>query len=389
MIFKSTEDVTKHISVNLNFDLAEIEPSYLQAVDEYAVPAIGRAFYEELDALDYDAATADQQKAIDYLRRTLAPYTYFLYSFVGSVQVGNQGIQETSSQNNQPVRQWVSYDFRKSLIRSGDTALDTFLEWLESAINPISFIYSSVAEMLAGQGNQQKDKYYQITDQSGEEPVISYYQLNADPVTGTIQDYLVVTDLHKFQTWKSSEAYTKTIDLFFNKAGQMKEYCNVSGGRRTYLALRPYIKRVERNFIKPLIGQDLFNQLKAELQAGNLSESNTELLEDYIRPALAPLALMKAIPELSLELSDEGIKFKSFDNGINKRGMPSNEDKSVMYRSLDTDGNSELKNIERFLIENAETYEAFKTAQSWLDYQALQADPTKADPDPNRKIIIL
>lgn len=389
MIFTSPEEVTKHISVNLNFELSEIEPSYLQAVDEYIVPAISRAFYEELDGLEYASATPDQKKAIDMLRRVLAPYTYFLYSFVGSVQVGNQGIQETSSSNSSPVRQWVSYDFRKSLIRSGDTALDTFLEYLETALNTISAEYDSVTDMLADQGNQLNENYYQVTDASGEVPVITYYQLSANPVTGLIADYQVIDDLHKFPTWKNSEAYTRTVDLFFSRSGQMKEYINVSGGRRTFLALRPYIRRAERNFIKPLIGIDLYNQLKEELKGGNLSAGNALLIEDYIRPALAPLSLQKAIPELSLELSDEGIKFKSFDNGINKRGMPSNEDKGNLYRSLETDGNSELAGLEKFLIANADSYECFKTSQSYSHYLAIQEDKTLDDTDPDQKIIIL
>lgn len=328
MLFETTNDIVKHIPVNANFELSEIEPSYLQAVDEYIAPAISRAFYDELDALEYAAATEDQKKAIDMLRRSLAPYTYFLYSFIGSVQVGAQGVQESSSGGHQPARQWVSYDFRKALIRAGDTALDAALEYLES----------------------KKDV---------------------------------------FITWRDSDAYTLTTDLFFTRAVQMREYCNVSGGRRTYLALRPYIRRAERQYLKNILGADLFNQLKQELKTGNVTDANGTLISDYIRPALAPLALMKAIPELSLELSDEGIKFKSYDNGITKRNMPSNEDKGLLLRSLDTDGNAELKTLENFLIQNADDYDAFKTSQVWLDYQAILEDETKGLPDPNRKIIPL
>jgi hypothetical protein len=325
MIFKTKADITKHIAVNANFELSEITPSYNQAVNEYIVPALSRAFYDEIAALVYADATADQKKVIDMLQAALAPYTYFLYSFIGSVQIGSQGVQETSSSNNQPARQWAMYDFRKSLIRTGDTALDTLLEFLES----------------------KKDD---------------------------------------FPTWKDSPAYTLTVDLFFSQAGQMHHYCNMSGGRRTYLAMRPYISRAERQYIKSVIGEELFIQLKDQLKAGNVSDDYKKLIEDYIRPALAPLSLMKAIPELSLELSDEGIKFKSFDNGITKRNMPALEDKSVLMRALDTDGNAELKVLEGFLIKNADKYDAFKSSQSWLDFAAIAANPQLDFPNYDAKI---
>jgi hypothetical protein len=324
MIFKTKEAVTKHISVNSNFELSEIQPSYLQAVDEYIVPALSRAFYNELATAENP--TEDQNKALEYLGRALAHYTHFLYSFVNSVQVGSQGIQETSGSSSQPVRQWVGYDYRKSLIRSGDVALDVMLEWLEE---------------------------------------------NAE----------------KFPTWKNSEAYTKGIDLFFIRADQMKEFCNVSGGRRTYLALRPYIRRAERNYIKPLLGDTLFDQLKLEIKTGEVSSENKKLIEEYIRPALAPLSLLKAIPELSLEMTDEGIKFKSYDNGINKRGMASNEDKSLMFQSLDTDGNAELKTLEGFLIKNVADYPAFEESNSWKSFQPIAG--SFQDRYPDSKIIAI
>lgn len=284
----------------MSFDL--LKPAIFQAELKYIIPAIGLAFYNELDALA--APDADQAAAILNIQRALANYAVYLYGPKGMVQTGDAGILEHSSQNNVPTRQWVFDQLQESYHNAGETSLDFTLAWLE---------------------------------------------LNKD----------------KFLTWTGSDAYTVSNELFVSNASQLAAFTNVAESRRTYLAMRPFIRRAERQHIRELIGTELFDKLKES----GLTAAYTDLIEDYVRPAVAVFAAYNSIPELSLEISDEGIRFKSFNNGSRRKDKAGDTDLIQLYRSLEHNGEAELASLKAFLFKNADQYPEFKTSKIWEDAQ--------------------
>lgn len=301
MLFKSTEEVKKHISVNHNFELEDIAPSVRQAAQKYIIPAISKAFYHEL--LEAYKGTPDekQQKAIEHVQAAMANYTYFLYAPVGFVQIGNAGIQEANTESATAARQWVTYDLKKALLEAGDIGLDALLEFLEE---------------------------------------------NAD-------DY---------ETWKDSAAYTINRELFINNATVFSKFTNIQNSRRTFLALRPFIAKAERFFITPTISTELFQELKTALKENTITEEQQRVI-DLIQPALAQLALHKAIPEIIFQVSAEGIRVQSWNNGFLKKDTASDNQLSFLYNTLEVDGNADLKTLQDFLFENADDYPAFKESK--------------------------
>lgn len=309
MLFKTKEEFRAHVETGAELSLDALKSSIMEAVNTYIIPAIGEAFYLELmTAHQLGGATQAQQDAIHYLQAALAPYAVVLAAPKNMVSFGNAGLTEFSSGNETQTRQWVLFQYMKAQLRAGDTALDFALAFLEA-------------------------------------------------------------NKTNYPTWANSESFTITKELFFQNIFQLGEWVNVVKGRRTYLALKPFIRRAERQYIRKLIGDDLYRELKAEQKAGTLSEDNAELIAEYIRPALGPLSLAMALPEISLEMSEDGIRFKSFDNGITKREGATNEDKSMLFRSVDTNGEAELAGLKNYLLKNAESFPAFLTSKTYLDRQ--------------------
>ena len=312
MLLKTIEEITAHVEINQNMSFDLLKPSIFQAELKYIIPAIGLTFYNELDAAP--APTADQLQAVQNIQRALANYAVYLYGPKGMVQTGNAGLLEHSSQNNVPTRQWVFDQLQESYHNAGDTSLDFTLAWLE--INKT-----------------------------------------------------------KFPTWAESEAYTESKELFVSNASELAEFTNVAESRRTYLAMRPFIRRAERQQLRELIGEDLFKKLKGSV----LSPAEEELIADYIKPAVAVFAAYNSIPELPLEISDEGVRFKSYNTGIRRKEKAGDSEMLQLYRSLEHNGEAELASLKAFLFKNADTYPEFKSSRTWLDSQGGDSAPNTSD----------
>jgi hypothetical protein len=316
MLFKNFEDVKEFISVNLNFDFMDIKPSIRQAERVYILPAIGKEFYKVLnDAYNSDEPIDEKlQEALALIQEALAQYAYFVYIAIGSVEIGNAGILETSASGVTPARQWVVSDLKESLLKAGDVALDAALEFLE----------------------ENKDDY---------------------------------------PDWSDSDFFTLANDLFLNSANELSQFVNIQNSRRTFLALRPYIAKAERFFIKPTIGESLFNEIKDQLK-GELSEANEIILKRFIQPATAQFAICKAIPELLLKVSADGIRVKSVNNGITQKANGSDTQLSELYKSLYWDANSDLTSLKEYLTKHIEDYPLYMESKNYYD-------PTKERPSPN------
>lgn len=301
MLFKDTDEVKNHISVNHNFELEDITPSVKQAANKYIIPAIGRDFYNELVTANEGTPDEKQKKAIEHTQAALANYAYFLYVPVGFVQIGNAGIQEANTESASAARQWVTYDLKKALLEAGDIALDVLLEFLEK---------------------------------------------NAD----------------EYPAWKNSDAYTVNKELFINDADTFSKFTNIQNSRRTFLALRPFIAKAERFYITSAISKELFDELKEAMKNGSTDEKQKKVI-DLIQPALAQLALHKAIPEIIFQVGADGIRVQSWSNGFLKKDTASDNQLNFLYSTLEVDGNADLKTLQDFLFENADDYPAFKESK--------------------------
>lgn len=326
MFFNTEDELQEHLAVNNGFELKLMKPSFRQAASKYIIPVIGKEFFNELlAAYELGGATQAQEDAIDYLQHALANYGMLLYIPVAFVNMGNSGIQEKGNSEGLPTRQWVTYDLKKALIDAADTAMEDMLSFLEA-------------------------------------------NANAYPI------------------WKNSPAYTNQAGLLIQNISQLvANVGNLQQSRRIYLALRAYLLKAEQFYIKPLLGASLYASIKAKLQSRTvLSVVENELLSLCQSP-LAHLALAKALPELNLQITEEGITYKTSTNGIIKEDKPALEAISAHIRSLKEDGDALLDSLKNFLLENADDYPLFQETNTYKNWIA--DDEPLNDPDCNLYIV--
>lgn len=285
MLFRSTEEIKAALGTihqTIEFETLEsfVEAAELVHLQSYVGPEL---LAELNDALDEQAPTPVQLALLKHLRRALAYYVVLEAAPQNAVSFSDMGVSEQAADRATPARQWVYNNFVDSAASNADTLLDTALFWLESKASD-------------------------------------------------------------FPTWRESEAYTVSKELFLHSAYDLSKFVNITQSRRTYLALRTYMRQVEDLEILPLLGLARFDALKrALLEPATLTAADKELWQ-AIKPVVAHRALAAAVAELPLQVSSAGVRVLVDNDGIRERraatpqqieNLRSNaERRATQYRTL-------------------------------------------------------
>lgn len=241
------DDIDKFLAkvpVNGSFSWELIFPFIKQAELKYLVPVIGKELYLELGALD-GSATDEQSELLDLIYNAVANIALSLYLPLGNVQISDSGIQIVSTNDRKTAFEW-------QVNRAIDAAASLGMDGLELVLQ---YLGDNIAS---------------------------------------------------FGTYADSDAYTANNSLFINTAEQFNQAYNINRSRLTFVCLYAVLKQVEKEVIIPQIGKDVAADLKTKIKAKTLSDDEKELVE-WIQKAEAFLAVRDILPQLSVELSPQGL----------------------------------------------------------------------------------
>ena len=80
--------------------------------------------------------------------------------------------------------------------------------------------------------------------------------------------------------WQGSPAGTATAFSFFPSLRTFRLYSSFAGGYVNYMEAQPSIRRIILQHIEPRISRELSRQIIDQVQAGELSAANGEIIED-------------------------------------------------------------------------------------------------------------
>ncbi len=263
MLFQNVKQIKPFLGgVQANLSDGTFIPFVAGAEFKYLIPAIGIEFYQYLDPkvqtdVGIESLSADETLALIYLQRALAYYSLLDAMPFLNIQIGNVGIQEQSTANNVPARQWAYFQAENAAVQNGDTFLDAALLFMESRSA-------------------------------------------------------------SFPTWKDSPAYTVATELFINSASELSRHISILNSRRAFLQIRSHLERAEQMHILPVLGSTKMAAIKAEMKGGNVSGETKPVLL-LVQQALAHMALYESLPEIGISLSGNGIRILSDHDGIKGR----------------------------------------------------------------------
>ncbi|RSK44709.1 DUF6712 family protein [Hymenobacter perfusus] len=217
------------------------------------LPLLGAALLHWLDDAYAAGTTADDDTlAGRLLARVQAPLARLAVAgALDELQVSldSTGIHIVTTETHKTAFQWQITALRRTLSRKGYQDLNALLAWLEEsrATDPM------LTAWAAGPGQ-----------------------------------------LHRRQLLVSATEFSR--------------FENIQESWPVFQALRPLISTQELFILEPQLGYDFLSELREQVRTRTVSAENEELLEQFVRPGLASLTLARAIPELGLRLTGDGIE---------------------------------------------------------------------------------
>lgn len=306
-----------YADINTNTAWSEILPHVEDAIGQYITPYIGNELLMDIAEKIEDNTTLDETQIefLRLLRRATAYYaaTLFIPSKHTTTASGGE-IQNNSAHTSPASLSSLKFKLWQVTLQA-DKHMDALLAFLEKQV--------------------QADNTY-------------------------------------FDLWKESTAYTKGTSPFFRNTGEFQFYYNIFESRRAFLALINHISDVCEDTITPIICDDLFIQIKTQLQSNTLSGPNDTILH-LIRRAVAYLAVAKAAPFLSIIVESDGFKIVSNTEGMDKRESAMNQHQArvdTLVNHALNEGTKNLNKLKKYIADNAQLYPLYLNSPCYTAAQA-------------------
>lgn len=127
-------------------------------------------------------------------------------------------------------------------------------------------------------------------------------ELHLNSYYKAVDRLITFLDLKNPDEWKNSDQKKVSSSLFIRNAAMFDTQFPINGSGRMYMLLLPFIKEVERRYIKPALGEDYALLLSGD----GITDAKKALLE-YVYPPIAHLAMSLAIRRMPLGLIPSGI----------------------------------------------------------------------------------
>lgn len=283
-----------------SFELDNIQSFLDDAIIKEITPAIGSATYTQLLSEKQGGISEGSSKAqlLHLLQKACLSIALGNYAAFGSLQIQDSGITVLSRENARPASDAKVTQLRKQSLSEGFDALELAIEFLEAHIS-------------------------------------------------------------EFPVYAISEAHQNNRTLFINSSKEFSEASALPITAQVFNALRSEVARVERDFIEPLIGEPLTDDLHTKIRAKKIEGLDQKLIQ-RIQRTIAPLSLAGIIPYQLLKMDSLG----GFQLNDSEVLSSSNEQKlqMAMFR-LNSRGEAELASLTKWLNTNKDAFPSYATGK--------------------------
>lgn len=303
MIIVSNDQLTTHIGKGVIS--ASVESNRILAFVDFGVQKVIKAVGAELvTALETKRAAqtlaGKYQELFTYMERTVSWYAYSKYLPFSSGTDGDNGLQETSSENTQPTR--------IGILDRRQRACD------ENAAN------------------------------SFEAMMVYLFANSAD-----------------FAEWNGTPAFEAYNSLIVRNATELTAALpSVNGQYKMFVSLKGWIAE-EQEELEKVTGKTLLTAIMAKLKDDSLKNSEFYLKAwKYAARYVCKKAFHNALPELQVVQTGNGLRVLSEFDGINNQKAPTPEQYSLLEMSLRDKYDEAFGDLVTYLSENEAELPGFK-----------------------------
>ncbi len=168
-----------------------------------------------------------------------------------------------------------------------------------------------------------------------------------------------------FNTYTNSDTYKDRREYFFRSPEELAPFVPGSKAHIVYSMIQPFFREAERRYILPTLGKPFYDELKVSLKGTTaLTDAQKDVLT-YIRQALVKWTIRYAIPNLRLQITEQGIIEPAFDDGLNKNYKIQNSVVNNMWVSLVEGGQFFLQDLKNFIDTNVDDYPTYKASTAY------------------------
>ncbi|RZK37309.1 MAG: hypothetical protein EOO61_09165 [Hymenobacter sp.] len=306
-ILTDEQEFNTYLEVSAGMSYAVLSPSITIAERRFLRPLLGDALYLNLITA-YSGAGSSAEEITEEPMRQLAKLAQeavanlAMYLVVPrlSVQVGDTGIRRAESETQKSAYQYQQLDLQESYGNAGFDALEDMLGHL-------------------------------------------------------------MANLSAFPNFKSSTSFLEENEFLITGGTDFSRHYFIGRSRLTYLSIRYIMKRIEFGQILPILGQKLYRKLKDDQAAGTLTDIQKDLLNNFVKPAIALLTIAKAVVERKVDVTSQGVtvSIKGFSNNVAQKNTATASDTQAMASQLTADGNDFLKRLGEELTANSALYPGY------------------------------
>ena len=182
------------------------------------------------------------------------------------------------------------------------------------------------------------------------------YRTGYDKLEVLLWNFLV-PNAADYPLWTAWDGSAITSDLFLFSPKMFQEYhpLQTPGALETWLKLRPLMRRIELYYIKPVLCDDLFNELKTQVAADTVTAANAIILQ-FVRDAVAAYTVVDAAAKLNLQLTARGAKTRVSTDSRYARTTASDRDYEHLYTNENSDIARAMATLNQYLYANKADY---------------------------------
>lgn len=291
-ILENIEEVKQFISVDNNYSFDEIRPYLRKAIRKYIKPFLGNIVKFNIEEHEGEKAT-EKNEVRCLLQEAIVNFGFYLYMPIGAVHLTTDGIRVSESTDYKSASNAQMNDLKRDFLRSGHEALDELIKVLHN---------------------------------------------NAD----------------LFEDYETSHLQ-KNKDLIVQTTYDFNQFYYIHESRQTYLALTPFIRRVEDQYIQAFLCDDYLGKLKRD-ELEDLDKKVFKLLQK----AVVAFTVSKVVHEGQFILDGSGIHLKfdtlPFEKVVTNINLKINDFLLRTKEIQETAGFEYLNRIEKLIRDNSESF---------------------------------
>ena len=291
-LITTTAQLRTYIPINVSFVFSEIQPFIEPVEQEFIVPIIGQAQLTTLTGIG--TPTGTNLALIQKLRKAISFLSVLKWIPFGNLVINSGGFGVTGTSNQQIASQWRVDNLEETCRREGYNALEQILEYLWSVD------------------------------------------------TGTFTD------------WDASDEKLNHRSTLFLTSKDFTKYYNIDNSYDFFCTIKPGINEVQQQYLKPILGDDFFDQIMDQIADDSVSANNAVILT-MAKRAAAPLAIYESVASLGIKLDRWGITtLETSDQDTTVVRKPAQKERlSYALNKAGADGKKHLGNLRAYLNNNA------------------------------------